>query len=975
MQKRKQGCEQSAQDGTGLWKFRVWAAAVVLLGLGLGIGTIPFVLPTRIHAAEQPEALAEAERLAQKAKTLQEAGRYTEALEPAKAALALREQTLGPEHPDVAASLDSLGSLNRQLGNYRQAEPLFRQALAMREKLLGSEHLDVANSVNNLAVMYISLGKYTLAEPLFQRSLAIREQQLGADHAVVGESLNNLGVLYWRQGKFVQAEPNYLRALTIAEKSLGPRHIQTAQRLDNLALLYRNRGGLRQAEPLHQRALAIFEQSLGPEHPTVATNLNNQASLYTVSGDYPRAEQLHRRALAIRLKSFGAEHPLVASSLNNLAELYKKQGELSRAEPLYRDALTIREKIFGPEHPDVATTLTWNAELFMYQGRYAPAESLLRRALAIEEKILGSEHYNVADTLFVLAQLHMAQNRHAEALAILARSIRIQERNFAPLISTGSELEKQEFLAGMNELSDGALSLHLQAMPGDADAARLAFAVILQRKGRILDILSEDLSALRRRLNPQEQELLDRLTEVRSQLAALVFKGADTDAGEPYKEEIARLHREAEQLEKSLAQRSAAYRLRSGAVHVEAVQRQIPAEAALVEIVRYRPLNFKATSPADEWGQPRYAAYVLLAQGDPQWVDLGPADPLDKLAMLFGELVGRQSADLPLVRKLARTIDERTMRPVRTRLGGVKHLLLSPDGQLHTLPFGVLVDEQGHYLIEKYTLSYLNAGRDLTRLQERASDPREAPLVVAGPDYGRSPAALQAPSTAPSTRSGSLGQLQVGPLPGSLQEAKVLAALLPGARTLTGPKATENTLKQVRGPGLLHLATHGFFLSDTGLLGRKGTSEVLQENPLLRSGLALAGFNARSSGSEDGVLTALEAASLDLQGTQLVVLSACDTGLGQIYSGEGVYGLRRAFAVAGARSQVLSLWRVDDRGTQEMMAGFYRNLLSGQGRSEALRQEQLKMLGSKRYQHPYYWGAFIASGDWRPLNKTLLTGR
>ncbi|UFP95018.1 CHAT domain-containing tetratricopeptide repeat protein [Gloeobacter morelensis] len=908
-------------------------------------------------------------------KILNEAGRYQEALEPAKVALALRERTFGLEHREVASSLSTLGNLHRQLGSYRQAEPLLKQALAIREKLFGREHLDVTPSLNDLGVIYMTQGKYALAEPFFQRTLEIRQKRLGAEHPDIGRTLNNLGVLYWRQGKFAQAEPLYLRSLAIAEKFDGPEHIYTAQRLDNLALLYYNRGSLRLVEPLHQRALKIFERSLGPDHPTVATNLNNQAIFHTAVGDYGRAEQLHRRALAIRLKAFGREHPLVASSLSGLADVYKKQGELAKAEPFYRDALAIREQIFGAEHPDVGTTLTWYAELSLYQGNYTLAESSIRRALSLQEKVVGLEHSDVADTLTVLAQVLVAQNRHAEALPVLERAIRVQERNLAPLMSIGSELEKQEFLGNAGDANDQALSLHLQALAGNAEAARLAVAVTLQRKGRVLDVLSEDRSALRRRLDPQDQQLLDQLTEVRSQLAALVFKGASTDADESYKEVVARLQSDAEQLEKSLAERSAAFRFSRAAVPIEAVQPQIPADAALVEMVRYRPRNFTPKSPAEEWGKPRYAAYVLRTQGDPQWVDLGEAEALDKLAMLLGDLVGRQSADALLVRRLARTVDERIIGPIRSRLGGIKHLLLSPDGQLHTLPFGVLIDEQGRYLIENYTISYLNTGRELVRLQERATGAREAPLVMAAPDYGRSAAALPVSATGATTRSGDLGELQVGSLPGSLQEAKALAALLPGARTLTDAAATENALKQVQGPGILHLATHGFFLSDISILGRKGTSAVLLENPMLRSGLALAGFNRRESGGEDGVLTALEAANLDLQGTQLVVLSACDTGLGQIYSGEGVYGLRRAFAIAGARSQVLSMWRVDDQSTQQLMAGFYRNLLAGRGRSEALRQEQLKMLGSKRYQHPYYWGAFIASGDWRPLGKTLLTGR
>jgi CHAT domain-containing protein len=240
-----------------------------------------------------------------------------------------------------------------------------------------------------------------------------------------------------------------------------------------------------------------------------------------------------------------------------------------------------------------------------------------------------------------------------------------------------------------------------------------------------------------------------------------------------------------------------------------------------------------------------------------------------------------------------------------------------------------------------------------------------------------------APEGLTNRRSTDLSQLQVGPLPGTAAEVAAIQPLLPNATVLVEAGATENRLKQVEAPRILHIATHGFFLSDVERPEPSGTTSfiasdnpfasaaptnVITENPLLRSGLALAGFNTRSSGTEDGVFTALEASQLNLFGTQLVVLSACDTGLGDISNGEGVYGLRRAFALAGAETQLLSLWQVSDFGTQNLMARYYEKLTAGMGRSEALREVQLEMIEEGgQYSHPYYWAAFILAGDWRPL--------
>ncbi|MDA0266202.1 MAG: CHAT domain-containing protein [Cyanobacteria bacterium] len=305
----------------------------------------------------------------------------------------------------------------------------------------------------------------------------------------------------------------------------------------------------------------------------------------------------------------------------------------------------------------------------------------------------------------------------------------------------------------------------------------------------------------------------------------------------------------------------------------------------------------------------------------------------------------------------------------------------------------------GPFLVEQYQISYLSSGRALLKLG--VNEPSTQPAVIlANPDYdqasnaplpslGEGPGVgapelgVRASESASGQRSTQLSQLQVGPLPGTAAEAEAIRALLPDATVLTEATATENALKQVQAPRILHIATHGFFLANLEREpeGRGGLealaaealsfppSAILTENPLLRSGLALAGFNARRSGSEDGVLTALEASALHLFGTQLVVLSACETGLGDIANGEGVYGLRRAFAIAGAETQLISLWQVDDYGTQSLMAQYYEKLLSGRGRAAALRDVQLAMLNSgSPYAHPYYWAAFITTGDWRPLD-------
>jgi CHAT domain-containing protein len=324
-------------------------------------------------------------------------------------------------------------------------------------------------------------------------------------------------------------------------------------------------------------------------------------------------------------------------------------------------------------------------------------------------------------------------------------------------------------------------------------------------------------------------------------------------------------------------------------------------------------------------------------------------------------------------------VEEQVVAPLRTSLGDATRLLLSPDGDLNLVPFEALVDGQGRYLIEQYAISYLTSGRDLLRLQVPRPS-RSNPLIVADPLFGEPPAesggeSIRKPPEPRLTRgSGTVGDelsaMYFAPIAGTAAEARAIKTLFPEATLLTGPLATKAALQRVNAPRMLHIASHGFFLQDAARTTAQAPGATIDvENPLLRSGLALAGANlTRASHGDEGVLTALEAARLNLWGTKLVTLSACDTGVGEVRNGEGVYGLRRAIVLAGAETLVMSLWPVSDYLTRETMAAYYAGLRDGVGRGDALRQAKLAMLKRPDRQHPFYWASFIQSGEWASLD-------
>ena len=939
-----------------------------------------------------------------------ETGNYAKALPLFERSYNLQAKSKGAEHPDTATALNNVALIYDALNDFKRAEETMLRALAIREKVLGREHQDVAVSLNNLGSLYDQLGDLTRAEQSYRRALAIQEKRLGPTHPDTATTVNNLALLYEHKGDTLQAEQLFRRALADKEKALGANHPDIAPTLDNLGNMYLSRGDYARAEAMYKRALSIFEKSYGTESADAAKPLNNLALLYREQGNYSQAEMLLQRALAIFEKKFGREHLNVATALDNLAYVYRSQQQYERAAPLFARSLAIREKLAGAESIEVAISLNNTGSLVEAQGDGTRALELYRRALRIYEKIYGPNHPNVALILNNLSSDYYGLGDMPRAIEELARANEIRERQLALLLGTGSEEQKRLFVATLAEENDYTTSLHAQAAPANPRALTLALNTILRRKGRVLDAMSDQIGALRRHLKPEDRVLLEQLSVARAALAALVLNGPGKSSPTEYQERLARLSAEVERLEVQIGARSVEYRAQSQPVTLEGIQRALPEGSALVEFSLYRPYNPKAKTRAERFDSPRYVAYVLQSRGAPTWVELGEAAPIEAAITAWrATLADPRRAE---VKQLARTLDESAMRPVRKLLGGARSLFISPDGALNKIPFGALVDEENRYLVETYSMTYLTSGRDLLRLQIKTAQKTGA-VVFADPSFDTGAPAATDAATAPARRSLDFTAARFTRLPGTAEEAQALGTIMPGLKMLTGAQATEAALKAVSGPGILHVATHGFFLpareSQTKTDGARGLSlggaasaasvPRSGENPLLRSGLALAGANARqSAGGEDGVLTALEAAGLDLWGTKMVVLSACETGLGDITNGDGVYGLRRALVLAGSESQVMSLWQVSDAATRDLMTEYYRRLQVGEGRTEALRQVQLAMLRGKggesqgavaaaaagqrglsgtanaprsqaeERSHPFYWASFIQSGEWRSLD-------
>ncbi|MBI4748567.1 MAG: tetratricopeptide repeat protein [Acidobacteria bacterium] len=895
-------------------------------------------------------------------------GEYLKAEPVYLRAIAIGEKTIGFGHPHIAAMRNNLANLYGARGEYLKAKEELQRALDIFEKTLGPEHQNTIFCLNNLAELYFNLGDTTSAERLFRHTLAIREKVFGPDHPTTADTLQNLAFLHRIKSEYIKAEGLYQRVLTTREKALGPEHPETSNALNGLAEVYRDQGNLAKAESLHQRALAIREKVFGPDHIAVARSLNNLGLLFRDKGDFGKAEQLLLRSQAIREKKLGMDHPSIAVGFNNLALIAEHKGEYAQAESLYQRALEIQEKAVGQQHPDTALALTHIANLNRMKGEYAKAQHQQQQALAIFERVYQTDHPDIASGLNNLSGIYQIQGQIAQAIQCQIQSNDITERDLVRNLISGSEQQKSQYLKKTDHYTNQTLSLHLQAAPQSPDAMRAALTVVVRRKGRALDALTTAIETLRRQQTPEIQKLLDDYARLAGQISILTLRGPETRKLEEHLAYLKLLNEEREKLENEISHKSLEFQAQTTPITLENIQKQIPLNAVLAEFAVYTPYDPKTDKP----GTPRFVVYVLNHQGKIHFADLGEAAPIEEAISAFRKVLSNPKTDLVKdIIPAAKPLNQLVLKPVLALIGKAKHLLISPDGALQVIPFAALMDDKGKFLTRQYTLTYLTSGRDLLRLAVKIES-QQPPLIVADPDY--------MDGTGPQMMGQTIGRLIR--LIGTRAEGEQLKAILPHANLKTRSDATEQVVKQVSRPGLVHIATHGYFLENTTQSARDPLSDhpsrnivnlshyfekERQANPLLCSLLFFAGANQGGTEENDGVMTALEAAQLNLWGTKLVTLSACDTGLGEVKNGDGVYGLRRALVLAGSESQLMSLWPVSDQATRELMIDYYTRLKTGEGRSEALRNVQLKLLKTPRRQHPFYWASFIQSGEWASL--------
>lgn len=793
-----------------------------------------------------------------------------------------------------ARLVSNIALLQHTTGRYEASEKNSVHALRLRKNLFNKPSEIYAASVNNLAVLYKDLGRYSESENLIAEALQLNEQTIGKKSIPYGLSLNNQGMLFLEMGRYSEAEKCLKSALEILDQAQRGKSSNYIRLMMNVAVLYQEMRRYDESEATLLQAIKLKERKLGKNHPDYAHLLSNLAGLYMVMEKYEKVESLLQDALKIYEKKFGKEHPSYASALYNLGNYYRITSRFSEAESALKECSQIRKNVLGPDHPELLDVKESIGLLYWQSQRKQEAYTALKEVLD-----QTMEHINK----------YFAPLSEAEKTRYWDK-MRTRFRHFYSFASTATEVPG---------ITKDLLFYHV-------NTKALLLNSSTKVKHQILNGTDKALKKDYLRWLDQREKLSYYYSLPKQQLQE---ENINLDS----------LEKEANNLEKQLSARSLIFNqgYKKDLVNPVQIAKYLKTHEAAVEIIHYN--KFDKFLEAESG----YMALIITAtnSANPFIVVLENGSDLEKKYYAYYRNCIRQKMEDTKSREM---FWEKIASAIPA---AAKTIFISADGVYNQINLNTIRDNSGKYLIDQKTLICLTNSKDLIEMRgSKQQIPARSAAIFAFPFYGPSGSISSLPGT--KAEGDNIGK--------QLRTAGYKVSLLKETQ------ATEEKVRDLDNIGILHFATHGFFLKEPdnpdkefifGINAGKSTEE-----PLLRSGLLLANAEAAmNQESSSGILTAYEVMNLQLEKTGIVVLSACETGLGDVKNGEGVYGLQRAFKVAGADAIIMSLWKVDDAATQLLMTSFYKYFISSGDRVKAFRQAQLEL--KKKFPEPVYWGAFV----------------
>ena len=879
-------------------------------------------------------------------------GNYPKALEFHTKALNIREKVLGKEHPNTATSYNNIGNDYYYMGNYPKTLEFHTKALNIREKALGKDHPTTADSYNNIGNDYSDMGNYPKALEFHAKALNIKEKILGKEHPNTATSYNSIGSAYYYMGNYPKALEFYTKALNIREKALGKDHPTTADSYNNIGNDYYYMGNYPKTLEFLTKALNIREKILGKDHPDIATSYNGIGSVYSEMGDYPKALEFHTKALNIREKVLGKDHPDTATSYNNIGYVYNSMGDYPKALEFYIKALDIQERVLGKDHPDTANSYNNIGSVYDSMGDYPKALEFYIKALDIQERVLGKERPNTVISYNNIGYVYNKMGDYLKAYSYSKKAYYAFKLNRDKNFEILSNEQKNKFLEANrwylpNLLTNG---YSYQQTVNDKEAlSQEIYEIFINDKGILLD--DENTIAMLKNIS-QDKNLIskiDSLNSLKRAYAKLAGTMPKPEEAKSYQEKLKALGEDIEKAEIEIAKISPKFKQELGIkdLKLSDLTSLLKPNELFVDI-GYDGKNYYIFS-VDKSGEVKFER---LNDKDSDTVNTTIKEFRADIDKIINATDANSSKAL---KELYSIVIE---KGIGDRIDKFNSLIVSTDGALRLLPFEALMDGD-KYLIESKQIRYTPSAKEFIRTHKfNIKDEGKDITMFSDPNYesksGKSvemvadtPNVNKAVQTRSIKNMGTFKRLR-----GFKKEEEVLQSSFSGVKLFSRENANEENILRVKSPKILHITTHGYFISDENIT-----------NPMLKSGVALSGANIGiKQQTGEGLVNALKLSGLSLDGTDLVVLSACETGLVDVKDTSSVASLPKTFIQAGSKNVLMSLWSVDDNSTVELMKEFYTDTKGNEKKfNEVLRNAKIKMI--KEGKHPFYWAAFIMSGE------------
>jgi len=851
---------------------------------------------------------------------------------------------------DRAKNLKETGEMLYGSNRLKSAELTFLSSKKILEENYHTQEQVYSDVLANLGLVYHTAGRYYEADSISKKAAELRKEKFGEKHLSYAASLNNLAALYKEKGEYTQAEKYIDQSIQIYQTAITKDSIPYAIALNNKAILLQTMGRAKEAEPLQNKALELVQDKYGGKSNVYLRMLGNLAIIYQDLGRYDDAEKVYKKAISVREKKLGAKHPDVARLKHNLAGLYIITQKYDLVEQNLKDAASIYKDKFSENHPSYANVIEDLGNFYVFQGKYNDAEPLLTKALEVRSNTLGDNHPDYASALESLAILYWKKQQYPQASTNFRNSLKKYLLQVASQFPAMSEHEKTVFWNLIQPKFERFYNYALQASSQDPALLTDMYNAQLITKALLLNATSKVRQNILNSNNPKLIALYNKYLTQKEYLAR-VYTMSKAELAEQ-KINVDSLEKATNATEKQLSEQSAEFNqnINQKVTKTTDIQQTLKDNEAAVEIfrIRYYDKTFSEDSVI-------YAALILKKNS---------VNP-EKVILPNG--TGLETTYAGYYRKAikAKLEDEESFtaywKPIHTQLTGKTHIYASLDGIYNQISLNGLRINKGKYLIDEYDISIVTNTKEIIEIARRRPQKPAFVYMIGNPDYQ-----LGANVSKPTIKD----------LPGTKVEIETIQKLLASknckTETYLQQSAKEDMIKKVNQPDVLHVATHGFFLANVNKNKEKVfgiEADKAKEMPMLRSGLMFAGAEATAqniksteiSTENNGIFTAYEAMNLNLNNTKLVVLSACETGLGEIKSGEGVYGLQRAFQIAGTETLIMSLWKVADEQTQELMTLFYQKWLATNDKHKSFIEAQKEL--KKKYPEPYFWSAFVLVGE------------